>query len=114
MSDERESREESAEEKIPLPVTPPLPELPEVPHYRPNLPPSERRALSERQVLYQRMGMAYIIPATLIVPIILLTLLGAWLDTRLGRSPLFTLIGAIVGFAAGVLNMMRIINKLDR
>jgi hypothetical protein len=114
MSQERERGEESAEEETPLPQTPPLPELPEVPHYRPNLPPSDRRNLSEKEILFQRMGMAYIIPATLIVPIILLTLLGAWLDTRLGRSPIFTLIGAIVGFAAGVLNMMRITNKLNR
>jgi hypothetical protein len=114
MSEEKESREESAGENTPLPETPPLPELPEVPQYRPNLPPPERRKLSEKEILYQRMGMAYIIPATLIVPIVLLTLLGAWLDTRLGKSPIFTLLGAVLGFAAGVLNMMRIINKLDR
>ncbi len=59
------------------------------------------------------MGVAYSIPIALIAPIILLTAGGWWLDEKLHKSPYFTLGGALLGAAAGFLNMIRMVKKLN-
>ncbi len=38
---------------------------------------------------------------------------GSWLDGRFGTSPIFTIIGAITGMAAGMLSAYKVIVKRD-
>ncbi len=33
---------------------------------------------------------------------------GDWLDSRIGTSPIFTAVGGLLGFAAGMLHLLRI------
>jgi hypothetical protein len=59
-------------------------------------------------------GLAYSIPSALAAPVIVLTLGGAWLDGRFHWGGVATLSGAILGFAAGLLNAIRLANRLNR
>lgn len=60
------------------------------------------------------MGIAYSLPTALIAPVLVLTLLGAWLDSRTGADSLWTLSGAVIGFVAGLINMLRLADRLNR
>ncbi|MGC8666619.1 MAG: AtpZ/AtpI family protein [Chthonomonadales bacterium] len=105
---DKEERPESDEQ------VPPLPEVPEPPKVEVRLPPKEARQTEDLEAGYRRMGIAYTIPIALVAPIVLLTLLGAWLDGRLRHSPAFTLGGALVGIVVGLLNMIRLVARLNR
>ncbi len=108
-----EGADEERERAPKLPDLPPVPELPEVPELRPNLPPHPRQPASQDAKQYRQMGLAYTIPAALVAPIVVLTLGGWWLDERFHKSPAFTLAGAVLGMISGVVNMIRIANKLN-
>ena len=104
--------EPSREEEDGFPGVPSVPTLPEAPKLRPNLPPIKKPSEEARN--YQQMGLAYTLPAALVAPILVLTLLGWWLDEKFHRSPIFTLCGALLGTVTGFINMFRIANKLDK
>ena len=87
-------------------------QLPEAPKLEPNLPKRPRQGPTQSQDEYRRMGIAYTIPAALVAPIVILTLLGAWLDNRFKWSPYGVMIGALLGFVTGMMNMIRMSNKL--
>lgn len=97
-----------------LPEIPPMPTLPDVPELKPNLPKPQKSRLQDSASEYQRLGVAYTIPIALITPILLLTLGGAWLDSRYQKSPWFLLGGALIGTIVGFINMIRIANKLNK
>jgi len=63
---------------------------------------------------YRQMGLAYTIPALLVAPIVLLTLLGAWVDHRMHGSSVCTLLGAVLGSVVGLMNMIRAAQKLKQ
>lgn len=104
-----------------LPPIPPLPELPEVPdlpkapELKPTLPPrpSRYRPTKESED-YRQMGIAYYLPATLIAPIVVLTVLGWFLDDHFHKSPDFTLAGALLGTVVGFINMFRLASRLNK
>ena len=96
-----------------LPAVPSVPELPRAPNLSPSLPPRPKPPSEERNDL-QKAGIAYTIPASLIAPIIVLTIGGYWLDEKFERYPLFTISGALLGSIAGFINMIRIANKLNK
>lgn len=102
---------ESDEERIPK--VPPIPDLPKAPELRPNLPAKPQHPSSERTDL-QKAGIAYTLPASLIAPVIVLTIGGYWLDQKLNKYPIFTITGALLGTISGFINMIRIANKLNR
>jgi F0F1-type ATP synthase assembly protein I len=105
-------KEENEEDLSPGPR---IPTLPEAPKWTPQLPPHPAKAERNAKLdQYQRMGIAYTIPAALVAPIVVLTVAGAWLDARYHQSPLFTLGGALLGTISGFINMIRIANKLNR
>lgn len=106
-SEEREGREA-------LPEVPEVPALPEAPALRPNLPPKPKAPAEEGASDLHKAGMAYTLPASLIAPIIVLTIAGYWLDGRFNRTPTFTIIGSLVGAVTGFINMIRIANKLSK
>jgi hypothetical protein len=87
--------------------------LPEPPELRANLPvPSV--PLSKTGAQYRRYGLAYTIPTALIAPVLVLTLLGAWLDGRGGGlSSAYTIAGAVIGIVVGMLNMLRLAARLN-
>ena len=89
-----------------------MPIIPDAPTLKPNLPPIKKQSEEARN--YQQMGLAYTLPAALVAPIVVLTLLGWWLDERFHKSPTFTLAGALLGMVTGFINMFRIANKLDK
>ena len=93
---------------------PPPPEVPKPPAVEVRLPPKERSKSEDVEAAYRRMGIAYTIPIALVAPIVLLTFIGAWLDGRLHRTPVFTLVGALVGIIVGLLNMVRLVARLNR
>jgi len=107
MPDERRSEEPGE------PALPEVPELPEAPELRPRLPPQPGAEPPNSEDL-RRAGLAYTIPVALIAPVVVLTLVGWWLDGQFQMSPLFTLGGALLGFASGLINMIRIANRLNR
>ena len=41
-------------------------------------------------------------------------LVGYWLDRWLGTSPLFMLVFVFIGVAAGIVNVVRTVNAVDR
>ncbi len=43
----------------------------------------------------------------LVLPVMLLTYGGYWLDSRLGTLPLFLILGVLLGMAAGFYNLFR-------
>jgi F0F1-type ATP synthase assembly protein I len=98
--------------RVALPDIPHTPTLPEAPTLKPNLPKLAKpnRAAEE----YRQMGLAYTLPAMLVAPILLLTLIGYWLDAHYQKSPVFTLGGALLGAITGFINMIRTANKLNQ
>ena len=96
-----------------MPEVPALPELPKAPELRPNLPEKPKPPSSERTDL-QKAGIAYTLPASLIAPVIVLTIGGYWLDQKFNKYPVFTISGALLGTISGFINMIRIANKLNK
>ncbi len=87
--------------------------LPKPPALHPELPPPDS-PVSERSAGYRRFGLAYTIPTALIAPVVVLTLLGAWLDQRMGSaSSGYTIGGAVIGLVVGTMNMLRLAARLD-
>jgi hypothetical protein len=114
--DSRDGDKQGAEE-VRWPEVPKVPALPETPEYRPNLPPLNRKSPSREQDEEEgrRMGLAYVLPTALIAPVVLLTLVGYWIDQyRGGRDSWFTLGGALLGILSGFVQMIRIANRLNR
>ena len=110
MGDEGTEERLNGEE---LPEVPVVPELPDAPKLKPNLPRLPESGETEQAKEYRRMGIAYTIPVTLVTPIVLLTLIGWWLDERFHKAPIFVLCGALLGTAVGFINMIRLVNRLN-
>ena len=87
-------------------------QLPPVPDFKGKLPhvPKKTEGMGD----YQRMGIAYSVPAALAAPVVVLTLFGAWLDSKTHYSPYFTLGGAVLGLISGLINMIRLVNRLNK
>jgi F0F1-type ATP synthase assembly protein I len=105
----------NAEDALPevrLPELPSLPTLPDAPILKPNLPKLKKPSQAAEE--YRQMGIAYTLPAMLVAPILLLTLLGYWLDSHFDKSPAFTLSGALLGAVTGFINLIRTASKLNK
>ncbi len=89
-----------------------MPALPDAPILRPNLPKLEKPSKEAEE--YRQMGIAYTLPAMLVAPILLLMLIGYWLDNHFHKSPTFTLCGAVLGAVTGFINMIRAAGKLNK
>lgn len=88
--------------------------VPAPPELRPNLPPDPARPERREPGGYQSMGVAYSVPSALVAPVLVLVFVGAWADRRFGWSPWATLVGALLGFVCGMVNMVRMANRLNR
>lgn len=50
----------------------------------------------------------------LAVTIVTMVLLGSWLDKKFDSGYVFTLIGGIVGISAGIYNLVKTVNDLEK
>lgn len=50
----------------------------------------------------------------LAVTIVAMVLLGSWLDKKFDSGYVFTLIGGIVGISAGIYNLVKTVNDLEK
>lgn len=101
-------------EAIQVPEVPPTPELPEPPDIyfeRPELPsagtPGSMRGM-------RTMSLAFSVGISLIAPIIIGALGGNWLDKQLNTTPWLTLILLLLGVVAGFVQMIRILQRIER
>ena len=85
----------------------------DAPRLTPSLPPLPRPKAEEQAEQYRQMGVAYLIPTALIAPILILTIIGAWMD-RTYKASYFTLAGAVLGIVVGFINMIRFMAKLNK
>jgi F0F1-type ATP synthase assembly protein I len=78
---------------------------------RPTDPPSGDPASNKLEA--RRKGLAYqgAFEAVMAIPITIG--IGYWLDGRFEKSPIFLLLGAVIGFAAFVLRLMRLGRQLQ-
>lgn len=50
----------------------------------------------------------------LAVTIVIMVLIGDWLDSKFGYRYLFTIIFAVLGIGAGIYNLIRTINAIEK
>lgn len=79
------------------------------PERSPAMPSDDDRRRAQRTYLrFTEVGIQF--AAT----IFLLTLLGMWLDGRLGTTPLFTIVLLLLGFVGATWNLVRTVLRPDR
>ncbi len=113
MTDSRWTPSPDDEGRTPeLPPTPELPEPPQAHFERPKLPGAAPSPTFQRNT--RAISLAFSIGFSLAGPVILGALAGYWLDGRLGTSPTWTMILTILGMGAGLVQMIRVVNKLNQ
>ena len=64
---------------------------------------------------YQKLAVAATAATSFAAPIVILSVGGWWLDQRLHNSTaIFAFLGTVVGFAVGILALLRVIQQLNR
>lgn len=113
MTDSRWTPSPDEQESAPrLPPTPELPEPPQVEFQRPTPPGSQPSPTFQRNT--RAISLAFSIGFALAGPVILGALVGYWLDGRLGSSPTWTMLLTLLGMGAGLTQLIRIVNQLNR
>ncbi len=113
MTDSRWTPSPDEEERVPkLPPMPELPEPPKVEFERPQLPGAAPSPAFQRNT--RAISLAFSIGFSLAGPVILGALFGYWLDGRFGTSPTWTMILTLLGMVAGLIQMIRVVNKLNQ
>lgn len=59
--------------------------------------------MKKREALSQALNLSWTMLFSLLIPL----LIGIWLDRRLGTTPLFILIGAVLGISAATIGVAR-------
>jgi hypothetical protein len=111
---ERDGEDSKRRDGEGLPKVPEVPDVPGAPRLTPRLPPRPISRAAEKPSDLHKAGIAYTLPASLIAPIIVLTVAGYWLDEKYQKYPAFTIAGALLGTVSGFINMIRIANKLNK
>ncbi len=120
--------EENEEPTVILPPSVSLPPPPEISFTRPALGqerPAPRPAFSSAPTSsgqtplsqgVQGYGLAITAAITLAITLLAFVALGQWLDRRFGHGglPWFTIVGLFIGIAAGLYNMVRLLNSAGR
>ncbi len=111
MTDSRSVPPEDEEPRTPeIPPRPTLPEPPKVEFERPKLPQGPSPQFTGTT---KAMSLAFSIGFSLAGPVVLGGLVGYWLDARLGTNPTFTMILVLVGAIAGLVQLIRTVNRLQ-
>jgi hypothetical protein len=111
MSDEDEKKRE--EERFP--AVPRSREAPAPPKLDVKLPPhpSTPRTGAVEPGAYNKMAIATTAATSFIMPVILLSVGGYFLDQKLHTSPWLAFGGVVVGFVTGIVALMRVMRKLS-
>ncbi|MCS6775290.1 MAG: AtpZ/AtpI family protein [Chloroherpetonaceae bacterium] len=99
-----------------FPEVPAVPELPDVPEVSPELPPHPERPRPGPVApgSYGKMAVAATAATSFIMPVIVLGYAGWWLDQKFRHTTAwFSLLGVILGFAAGVAALLKSIRQLS-
>jgi hypothetical protein len=116
---EGNGRPESEREEIEarFPAVPPQPDAPEVPKLNPRLPPHPDRhpkSGAPAPGAYNKMALAATAASSFIMPIIVLAIIGWWLDNRMHhQTSWLAFIGVLAGLAIGTTSLVKIMNRLS-
>ena len=99
-----------------FPKVPPAPHIPEPPKMTQPLPPhpaKPRQGVVEPGS-YNKMALATTAASSFIMPIIVLSLGGWWLDQKLHHTTFWiAFIGVLVGLVVGVSALLKVVNRLQ-
>lgn len=70
--------------------------------------------MKEKRKLYYIIAIGGQITILLVGPVVFCLLLGFWLDSFFHTTPLFTIIGVIVGFVGSIFNVFRVMKIIDK
>src|SRR5581483_8359396 len=98
-----------------FPDVPPGPEVPEPPKIKSKLPPHPAKPEpgSFQPGSYNKMAIAATAASSFIMPIIVLSVAGWWLDGKLHTAPWLAFTGVLVGLIAGVASLLNVIKRLE-
>ncbi|MBC7527057.1 MAG: AtpZ/AtpI family protein [Chthonomonadaceae bacterium] len=119
MSQKPEPKDEP--EEVPLekrfPIVPHLGDIPMAPKVTAQLPPDPSKVQVEGSVKpgeYTNLGLSMTAAGTFVSPIIVLSLIGYFLDMKFKTTPILVFIGLVIGFIVGVTSLMRVSAKLSK
>ncbi len=110
--EEAEAQEDDLLQRFPdLPPGQELPEPPKLSHLipRPVKPPSG----SIEPGSYNKMAIAATAASSFIMPILVLSVAGWWLDEKLHTKPWLAFGGVVLGFIAGTVSLLNVIKRLE-
>jgi F0F1-type ATP synthase assembly protein I len=115
IEDQIEDEEQEPPIETRFPTLPNAPTLPDAPRYEAKLPDiSKPRPGAAAPGAYSKIAIAATAATSFIVPIIVLSVGGYFLDKKLNNTtPWFAMLGLIVGLAAGISALLKIIAKLQ-
>ncbi len=99
-----------------FPDVPPAPDIPEAPRIVANLPPHPDKARPGAVApgSYKNAGLAYSAASAFIMPIIVLSLGGWWLDRKLNHATFWLAFGGVLlGLIVGVTALLRVVNQMN-
>ena len=73
-----------------------------------------RRAARARFEAMRTFGTLGTLGLSVVIALVLGTALGLWLDRLTGWSPLFFIVGFLLGLAAGILNIYRTMSRFSK
>jgi predicted F0F1-ATPase subunit len=77
-------------------------------------PSTARRAAEARLEALRTFGTLGTLGLSVVIALVLGTALGLWLDRLTGWSPLFFIVGFLLGLAAGILNIYRTMSRFSK
>jgi hypothetical protein len=123
MAEDERRREEASKEAdaeqndLPgrFPDLPPAPEIPEPPKLSHLIPPhvTRRQPGTVEPGSYNKMALATTAASSFIMPILVLSVGGWWLDKKLHTSPWLAFGGVVIGFIAGIVSLLNVIRRLE-
>ncbi len=99
-----------------FPDVPPGPEVPEPPNIKSKLPPHPAKPEpgSFQPGSYNKMAIAATAASSFIMPIIVLSVLGWWLDQKLHHTTNWmAMIGVLLGLVAGISGLLNVLKRLE-
>src|SRR5579862_5071084 len=110
--DRRPSEEEDEKPQLSaLPTSPEVPEAPRLATVRPPAQPTARPSAPDPGA-YRNQALAYSAVSQFVTPILVLGLLGWWLQGRFHFEPWGVLVGFTVGFVVGVISLLNVTNRM--
>jgi hypothetical protein len=114
---ENEAQDEEAKLFKRFPDVPPLPSVPNAPKLAPKLPPYPDKHPRPGQVApgsYNKMAIATTAASAFIMPIIVLSVGGWYLDNKLHhKTDWLAFLGVLIGMIVGVSSLLKVVSRLS-